>query len=127
MLDTDTVSYVIRGHGRVGETLRKHRPSSICVSSITLAELRFGAARRKSAKLAGLIDTFISNVTVTAFDEACAAQFGLVASALADLGSPIGQFDALIAAHALALDLTLVTNNIKHFSRVADLKLENWV
>ncbi len=53
--------------------------------------------------------------------------FGTVASELADRGSPIGEYDALIAAHAVALELTLVTNNVKHFSRVAGLVVENWL
>ena len=61
------------------------------------------------------------------FDETCADHFGKMASQLAHRGSPIGDFDALIAAHALALALTLVTNNVKHFSRVDGLAVENWM
>ena len=127
MLDTDTVSFALRGQGRVAARIVEHRPSELCVSAITVAELRFGATRRKSAKLHELIDAFTGNVAVMPFEEDCAAQFGRIASQLADAGSPIGELDALIAAHAVSLALTLVTNNVKHFNRVVGLKVENWL
>ena len=126
MLDTDTVSFAIRGQGRVVERIMKHRPSELCISAITLAELRYGATRRKSAKLHALIDAFSGNLAVMPFDETCALEFGRIASELAECGSPIGELDTLIAAHAANLQLTLVTNNVKHFTRVAGLKVENW-
>jgi tRNA(fMet)-specific endonuclease VapC len=127
MLDTDTVSYALRGVGRVGERIVAHRPSEQCVSSITVAELRYGANRRNSTKLHRLIDVFINEVEIMPFDEACADRFGRLASELTKRGTQIGEFDVLIAAHALTLGLTLVTNNEKHFSRVHGLKTENWV
>jgi tRNA(fMet)-specific endonuclease VapC len=127
MLDTDTVSFALRGQGRVAEKIVSHRPSELCVSAITLAELRFGADRRKSRKLHALIDAFIGNVAVMAFDESCTVEFGLIASELAERGSPIGEFDGLIAAHAISLELTLVTNNVKHFNRIRGLTVENWL
>jgi tRNA(fMet)-specific endonuclease VapC len=127
MLDTDTVSFALRGHGRVKDHILEHRPSEICISAVTLGELRYGAERRNSGKLHDLIDAFIANVAVVSFDEACADHFGRIASELAALGVPIGEFDTLIAAHAIALELTLVTNNIKHFARVNGLSVENWV
>ena len=126
MLDTDSVSFALRGQGKVAARVLEHRPSEICISAITLAELRYGAARRKSAKLYDLIDAFTASIAVMPFDEGCAAHFGVVASELAERGSPLGEYDALIAAHAVALELTLVTNNVKHFSRVAGLHVENW-
>jgi tRNA(fMet)-specific endonuclease VapC len=126
LLDTDTVSFALRGRGQVVTHLLNHRPSEIHLSSITLAELRYGADRKGSRKLHNLIDTFIASVTVLPFDRAAADRFGLVAMALARRGAPIGEFDTLIAAHALAARLTLVTNNIKHFTRVAGLRVENW-
>ena len=127
MLDTDSVSFALRGEGQVGARILEHRPSELCVSSITVAELRYGASRRNSAKLHQLIDTFTSNVVVVPFDEECAAHFGHLASELSARGAPIGEFDALIAAHAITLEVTLVTNNIKHFSRVRGLNVINWV
>ncbi|WP_437895845.1 type II toxin-antitoxin system VapC family toxin [Sorangium sp. So ce124] len=127
MLDTDTVSFALRGFGGVPTRLLEHRPSEICMSAITLAELRYGADHRRSRKLHGLIDAFAAAVTVVPVDEGVAARFGAVASALVRQGTPIGSFDALIAAHALVLDVTLVTNNAKHFSRVHGLRMDNWV
>ena len=126
MLDTDTVSWALRGQGDVAARLLEHRPSQLCISSITLAELRFGADAKASRKLHGIIDTFIESVVVRPFDQTAADRFGPVARALAKRGEPIGTFDTLIAAHALSLGQTLVTNNTKHFQRVAGLKTENW-
>lgn len=127
MLDTDTVSWALRGQGTVPTRLLEHRPSQLCLSSITLAELRFGADAKASRKLHGLIDTFVQSVVVMPFDQAAADRFGQVANALAKRGAPIGTFDTLIATHALSLGLTLVTNNTKHFQRVVGLKTANWV
>jgi tRNA(fMet)-specific endonuclease VapC len=127
MLDTDTVSFAIRGHGRVAAKLLQHRPAEIFISSITLAELRFGAERKRSRRLHRFIDTFVDSVTVLPFDQLAADRFGPVAVALERRDEPIGTFDTQIAAHALLLGLTLVTNNTKHFQRVAGLKTENWV
>ena len=118
MLDTDTVSFALRGQGQVASRLLDHRPSETCISSITLGELRYGAARRRSPKLHRLIDTFIGTISVLSFDQAAADRFGTVAASLAARESPIGGFDTLIAAHALAAGLTLITNNTKHFARV---------
>ncbi len=97
------------------------------MSSITLAELRYGAGMRRSRKLHGLIDAFAEAMAVVPFDRVAADRFGIVAASLARKGAPIGGFDTLIAAHALALRLTLVTNNSKHFDRVAGLRTETWV
>lgn len=126
MLDTDSVSYALRGEGNVGATIARHRPSELCVSAITLAELRFGADRRRSRKIHAVIDAFIAGVQVVPFDEDAATRFGAVGAALAGGSAPIGQMDTLIAAHALSVGAILVTNNHKHFSKVPGLKLENW-
>lgn len=126
MLDTDTVSYALRGEGNVGQRLLERLPSECCISSITLGELRFGAAKRKSRKLTALIDTFARSVRVVAFDERAAAVFGRIAASLQAKGTPIGGFDALIAAHACSIDVTLVTNNVRHFARVEGLRVETW-
>jgi tRNA(fMet)-specific endonuclease VapC len=127
MLDTDTVSYWFRDAGRVRENVDSHGPPELRISAITLAELRFGAVNRNAAKLHQLIDDFISEVIVVAFDDRCTIEYALVANGLANAGKPIGYLDTLIAAHAKTLDLTLVTNNVKHFSRVPGLRVENWL
>lgn len=127
LLDTDTVSYALRGHGDVGTKLRALRPTDVAISAITLAELRFGADRKASRKLHALIDAFVGAVEVAPFSEDAAAEFGRVGSLLAERGTPIGEMDALIAAHAIALRRTLVTNNVRHFARIPRLTVENWV
>jgi tRNA(fMet)-specific endonuclease VapC len=126
LLDTDSVSYALRGQGDVGARLQAQRPSDLCISVITLAELRYGAERKGSRKLHGLIDTFAEAVEVASFDEAAATEFGRICSTLAERGTPIGDFDVLIAAHAVALRCILVTNNVRHFSKVPGLSVENW-
>lgn len=126
MLDADTVSYAIRGVGQVSARLLDHRPSALCLSSITLAELKYGAEGKRSQKLHRAIRAFMSGIAVMPFDEAAADRFALVAAGLARRGEPIGEFDTLLAAHALTLELTVVTNNTKHFSRVPGLAIENW-
>lgn len=127
MLDTDTVSFALRGHGRVAARILEHRPSELSISSITLAELRFGAELRRSRKLHRLISTFVASVQIIAFDDGAADRFATVAASLARRGEPIGTFDTLMAAHALSLGLTFVTNNTQHFGRVAGLRTANWV
>jgi len=126
MLDADTVSYALRGQGQVAARLLEHQPSELCVSAITLAELNFGAESRRSQKIRRAIRSFTKDVTVIPFDEASAERFGVVASALSTRGRPIGLYDTLVAAQALALGLTVVTNNTRHFSRVPGLGVENW-
>ncbi len=126
MLDTDTVSFALRGQGGVATRLLEHRPSELCISSITLAELRYGAEKRRSRKLHRLIGTFVEAIAVMSFDQSAAGRFGAVAAALARRGEPIGTLDTLIAAHALSLRLTFVTNNVRHFTRVPGLATENW-
>ena len=127
MLDTATVSFALRGLGNAVTRILEHQPSELCISSVTLGELRFGAAARRSRKLHRLIDTFVASVIVIPFDQAAADRFGQIAHALARRGEPIGSFDTLMAAHALSRGLTFVTNNSKHFQRVKGLKTENWV
>jgi tRNA(fMet)-specific endonuclease VapC len=126
MLDTDIVSFALRGLGRVASRLQSHRRSELCLSAITVAELRFGADKRNSRRIHRAIDAFLSGVDVLSFDAAAAVKFGVVGSALASSGVPIGQMDTLIAAHALSVNATLVTNNEKRFTKVAGLKIENW-
>jgi len=126
MLDTDTVSFALRGIGAVAARLAERKPSELCMSAITLAELRFGAAKRASRKIRRAIDAFVTGVDVLPFDDAAAERFGAIAAALSDGGEPIGQMDTLIAAHALSIGATLVTNNDRHFSRVSGLTIQNW-
>ena len=126
LLDADTVSYGLRGHGQVGTRLLEHQPSELCISAITLAELNFGAAAKRSQKVRRAIRGFTKDIAIVPFDEASAERFAVVATALATRGQPIGVYDTLVAAQALCLGLTVVTNNTRHFSRVPGLAVENW-
>ena len=126
LLDTDSVSYALRGHGNVGERIRSHRPSEIRISAITAAEFRFGAERKASKRLHALVDAFIGAVEVAAFDHAAALEFGRLGNILAMRGTPTGEFDVVIAAHAVTLRCVFVSNNVRHFSKVPRLIVENW-
>jgi tRNA(fMet)-specific endonuclease VapC len=126
MLDTDSVSFAIRGTGRVAERIVEHKPSELCISAITLAELRFGAECRKAEKLDRAFEAFLRNVSAVPFDEECAATYGRIGALLAARGEMIGETDTMIAAHAITLGLTLVTNNTRHFRRVGGLSIANW-
>ena len=126
LLDTDTVSYAIRGYGDVSEHLASIAASDVSISSITYAELMSGAEQRASLRLINSIDNFVSQVAIVPFDSAAAREFGRIAALLIKRGTPIGDFDILIAAHAVSLGCVLVTNNVRHFSRVHGLKIENW-
>lgn len=126
MLDTDTVSFALRGKAEVAERLLQRAPSELCISAVTLAELRYGADHRRSKKLHALIDTFVRSVSVVPFDASAATVFGVLAAELMGAGTPIGQLDTMIAAHALSLGVVLVTNNTKHYSKVPNLRIDNW-
>ncbi len=101
---------------------------SIHISSITQAELIFGAEKseRRSANVAKLSD-FLAHLTVLPWDSEAALQYGKLRTQLERAGTPIGNMDMLIAAHVLSLRAKLVTNNTKHFEKIPRLKLENWV
>ena len=127
MLDTNSVSYALRNQGQVAARILQQTPSELCVSAITVAELRYGADKRKSSKLHALIDIFIGSVVAKPIGELEAARYGQVTTELEQLGTPIGQVDSMIAAHALTLDVVLVTNNTRHFSQVKGLQFEDWL
>ena len=126
LLDTDTVSYALRGEGQVAGRITAHKPSELCISAISLAELRYGADRKGSRRLHALINTFATALEVVGFAEEAALEFGRIGTILAERGTPIGEFDVLIAAHAASLRCTLVTNNLRHFSKVPGIAVENW-
>ncbi len=126
MLDADTVSYALRGQGRVAAQLLQHLPSEICISAITLAEWCCGAEAKRLQRIRRAIRQFTRDVAVVHFDDAAAERFGLVGATLAARGLPIRLYDTLVAAHALSLGLTLVTNNTRHFSRIPELPVDNW-
>jgi tRNA(fMet)-specific endonuclease VapC len=131
MLDTNTLVYVLNArpqHQSVLDRFNDHDPSKLCLSAITLAELRFGVAQsQRRAQTQKKLDRVAAALTVTPFEEGAALAYGLLRAALQAEGQPIGPLDTLIAAHALSESATLVTNNQREFSRVKGLRLENWI
>lgn len=127
MLDTDICIYAINERPpRVLQALREHHAQGIGVSAVTASELHFGVARTGSARNAQALRQFLASLEVADFDTTAAEVAGQVRAWLASQGTPIGPYDSLIAAHAQALGVTLVTNNTREFERVPGLKLENW-
>ena len=126
LLDTDTISFILRGEGRVEEHFRRLRPSDVCTSPIVVGEIELGLARRMNRKLRRLSDRLFDILTVAPYDREAARRYGKLAASLLDSGTPIGVEDTMVAAHALSLGLTLVTHNVKHFERVPGLHVEDW-
>jgi tRNA(fMet)-specific endonuclease VapC len=128
MLDTNICIYMMgRPTGPLVARANEHQ-SELSVSSITVAELLFGAAksaRREANRLA--VEEFLEPIAVMPFDTSAAAHFGELRAHLQQAGTPVGPYDLLIGAHARSLGLTLVTNNRREFDRMPGLEVENWV
>ena len=129
MLDTDTCIAIIRQ--RSERALRKLSGKSvgqIGISSITLSELTYGVGRSsRRAASAEALQEFLLPLELAAYDTGAAQCYGDVRAGLTAAGSPIGPLATLIAAHALSLDVTLVTHNPREFRRVAGLRTEDWI
>ena len=126
LLDTDTISFALRGQGGVADALRRRSPSEVCTSSVVAGELELGAARRGGRKLRRELDGLYSGLEVLAYDLDAARRYGRLAAVLLDQGVPIGVEDTMVAAHALSRGLILVTHNRRHFERVKGLRVEDW-
>jgi len=129
LLDTNICIYLIkRRPPQVLERFRRCAVGDIGLSTVTLAELQYGVAKSLfPAQNQQALDAFTLPLEVVAFDAAAAVAYGPVRAALERQGTPIGALDLLIAAHALSLGVTLVTNSPREFSRVPGLRVENWV
>jgi tRNA(fMet)-specific endonuclease VapC len=129
MLDTDMCIALIKRQPReLIDRLKRHKPGDIAISSITLAELCFGASKSKQVeKNRAALDQFLVPLEVAAFDDVAAESYGRIRAALEIEGTPIGPLDTLIASHALSMNATIVTNNVREFSRVEGLRVENWM
>lgn len=129
MLDTNICIYLIKQQPpSVLERFLSHPVGDIGISSITVAELDYGASKsRQASKNRMALDHFIAPLDVAAFDREAASVYGRIRAALEQKGTPIGAMDLLIAAHAISLGVPLVTNNAREFRRVSGLKVENWV
>lgn len=128
LLDTNMASAALRGTAGLDEKLQRLDPAHWCISAITRSEMRFGVALKPHAvKLARYVDAFLQAAVTLPWDEAAADAHGRLRASLRRLGTPIGDFDEMIAAHALSLGAVLVTDNTRHFSKVEGLVLENWI
>jgi tRNA(fMet)-specific endonuclease VapC len=127
LLDTNTASYVIKGNfPRVRERLMKTPMAEVGISAITEAELRFGVARKPAAiRLKTAVEEFLLRVETLPWDSEAAQQYGQIRATLERVGQPMGNLDMMIAAHALAAQVVLVTHD-HVFRRVKQLKIEDW-
>ena len=127
MLDTNVVSGIVREPGgAIARRAAALGPGSIAISVIVAAELRYGAARRGSARLTRQLEAVLSAIETLPLAAPADRCYGKIRSELERIGQPIGHNDLLIAAHALALDTALVTNNVREFTRVPGLTVERW-
>jgi len=128
MLDTDTVIYAIKNRpDQVRKRFKQHN-GQICISTVTLGELIFGAEKSAQPETnLQIIEGMLARMELVHFNESAAAHFGQIRAELAKVGTPIGPYDSMIAGHARALSLILVSINQKEFNRVSGLRLENWV
>lgn len=127
LLDTDTCIEILRGNRRVRERLQSENPDDCGISVVSVFELFAGVERcRRPQEERRKVEAFIAPLHVLPFDLDAALRASKIRWHLEKSGKPIGPYDLLLAAQALTLDVTLVTGNRSEFSRVSDLRLENW-
>jgi tRNA(fMet)-specific endonuclease VapC len=128
MLDTNAASEAIRGHPVFDLRLQDLPPGQWCISAVTCSEIRYGVAKRPEAvRLHRIVEEFLRIVTILPWDAKAASRHGQLRADLKARSEPIGDFDEMIAAHALAIGAVVVTDNTRHFSRVPGLVIENWL
>ena len=128
LLDTNILSDLVRNpQGMVAAKITRAGEDTVCTSIIAAAELRYGAIKSNSAKLAERVDIILSALEILPLEPPADHQYVSLRYRLTREGTPIGPNDLLIAAHALANDLTVITANVGEFSRVPGLKVENWL
>jgi tRNA(fMet)-specific endonuclease VapC len=128
MLDTDISSYIIRKRPEsVRARFRELEGEQLCISVVSEAELLYGVKAKGSPRaLAATVADFLRRLSVLGWSRAAARHYADIRAKLESAGTPIGNMDLLIAAHARSAGAVLVTNNQKHFLRVPGLKVENW-
>ena len=127
LLDTDTCIFALRGNEPVLAQLVSQPRGDVAISVVTEAELRTGAAKSSSPiRSSRQLNNFLGPVTILDFTSIDAVAYAQIRARLERAGTPIGMFDGLIAAHAVARKLVLVSNNEREFGRVPGLRIENW-
>jgi tRNA(fMet)-specific endonuclease VapC len=128
LLDTNIVSDLVRTpRGKVAARIAEIGEANVCTSIIVAAELRFGVTKRKSPRLTAQLEAVLGALEVLALETPVDTVYGVIRASLERTGQPIGANDLLIAAHALALGHTVVTDNAREFLRIDDLHVENWL
>ena len=128
LLDTNIVSDLVRHpQGKIAEHIRKVGEEQVCTSIIVAAELRYGAAKKGSQRLTSQLEAILDVLDILPLEAPADAVYGSIRTQLEKKGQPIGGNDLLIAAQALALDYTVVTDNEAEFARVEGLHYENWL
>jgi len=128
MLDTNIVIYTIKNRPEQVRKIFKQHENQMCISAVTKGELIYGA-EKSSRPERNLIDIegLIARLEVAPFEDHASEHFGQLRAELYRIGQPIGPYDMMVAGHARAMGLILVTNNMKEFERVPGLRVENWV
>ena len=128
LLDTNICIYLIkRKPALVMKRFEQHKPGDIGISTVTLSELTYGVA--KSCRINNnqfALEQCLVSLEIATYDAAAAAAYGPIRATLERQGQPIGGMDVMIAAHAVSLNVVLVTNSVKEFDRVDGLRIENW-
>jgi tRNA(fMet)-specific endonuclease VapC len=128
LLDTNVVSDLIRDpRGRVSQHIRRVGEAQVCTSIIVAAELRYGAAKKDSPRLATQLEAVLGALDILPFEAPADVAYGLIRTRLERAGTPIGGNDLLIAAQTIALGGTIVSDNEREFARIGGLRCENWL
>lgn len=128
MLDTNTLSDLIRNpRGTLVQRLSAIAPDALCTSIVVACELRFGARRKGSQVLTQRVEQLLDTLTVLPLDEPADEHYADIRAELERAGTPIGSHDLFIAAHARSRDMTLITHNMREFTGVPGLRVEDWL
>jgi tRNA(fMet)-specific endonuclease VapC len=128
LLDTNIVSDLVRNpQGFVAQKIRRVGEQRVCTSILVASELRYGAAKRQSARLTAQLEAVLGALEVVPFESPADVTYGALRARLEKAGRPIGGNDLLIAAHAVALGYTIVSDNEREFARIPGLPHENWL
>jgi tRNA(fMet)-specific endonuclease VapC len=128
LLDTNIISDLVRNPaGRAASHIARLGEEAVCTSMVVAAELRYGAAKKASRRLSTQLDSILETLEILPLEQPVDSVYAALRVQLEKRGTIIGASDLLIAAHTMALGCTLVTDNEREFSRVASLKIENWL
>lgn len=126
LLDTNIISEIIRRPTGPAAVIIRQRLDKCCTSLIVVAELEFGLIKKRSLRREEEVRAVLATIPILPWEHPAERHYALIRAALESAGNPIGNDDLFIAAHALALDATLITANEREFRRVPGLKVENW-